>query len=173
MNRNRLSLIILTACISISGAFDQTEFTSIKKSIRLSLTRVEYRTYEDIVKPLKKKLDKNKIDEIEFQVETKMVPKGGIFAAEIKTGSKDPIVKAVLSKDSIELKSCDIESSEPGLTNQFNFGSGKWSVARDENRPILVFECKLRQPLPDSVTVMFVSMEGKSIEEHLLFKRKK
>jgi hypothetical protein len=123
--------------------------------------KVEYRTYEELVHPLQQKLEKGKLDEIDFKVEEKMIPKGGVLAVEAKSKDNDPVVKVLIKSDTVQVGLCDDATSKPGLTLKFNSFSGKYSAAADEDNPVMTYECPFRTAFPDSFRVELVTDAGK------------
>lgn len=129
------------------------------------LDKVEYQTYDELVHPLKKKLDKGKLDEVDFKVEERLIPKGGILAVEAKTRQEDPVVQVVVRSDSAQLAVCDDATSKPGLTMKHSGFGHKYVMKEDENNPVMIYECPFRTAFPDSFTVQLVTV-GKAMREY-------
>ena len=131
------------------------------------LPNIEYRTYDQLMYPLRQKLAKGKIEEIDFKVEESMTPKGGLLTAELG-GSTDPVVKLELRSDTTLLFTCDDSNQKPGLAMKFvpeyarGPGGAAFRMSEDENRPRMSFACEPRRAMPDSFDIIPVSAEGKS-----------
>lgn len=149
----------------------------VKKMYSLmSIDEIEYSTYEELIAPLKKKVEKGKLDETEFKIQQGMTPKGGILAAKITTqkkflGEADPVVSIKVMKDSsgTPIETCDADSQKPGLTMNYaaNF-HGSYATNDDETRPIMIFECGLKRPLPDTFYLDLVTFDGKSKSRYMM-----
>lgn len=123
--------------------------------------KVEYKTYEELVHPLQQKLEKGKIEEIDFKVEERMIPKGGVLAVEARTKDNDPVVKILIKSDTVQVGVCDDATSKPGLTMKFNSFSGKYSAREDEENPVMIYECPFRTAFPDSFRVDLITDANK------------
>lgn len=181
MSRFRASVYLsacLTACLvsfvappPAHGADKVPGYRMVKLSKNLFGHKIEYRTYAQVVAPLKKKLEKGKIEESEFKIEESMMPKGGILAATLPISEDDPIVELRLSKDTAQLFVCDDSNQKPGLSVRWNPGyrlsPGKaWNqgemtkVYKDEDKPIMTFECGIKKPLPDTFNLELHTADG-------------
>jgi len=123
--------------------------------------KVEYKTYEELVHPLKQKLEKGKMEEIDFKVEERMIPKGGVLAVEARTRDYDPVVKVLVKSETVQVGVCDESSSKPGLTMKFDSFSGKYAAREDEDNPVMIYECPFRTAFPDSFRVELVTGANK------------
>jgi hypothetical protein len=172
MLRTALASLALIPALALAGGGYK-----VKKMYSLtSIDEIEYSTYEELIAPLKKKVEKGKLDETDFKIQQGMTPKGGILAAKITTqrkflGTADPVVSIKIMKDTAgaALETCDSDSQKPGLTMNYaaNF-HGSYVSNDDESRPLMIFECGLKRPLPDTFYLDLVTFDGKSKSRYLM-----
>lgn len=148
---------------------DQTVYRITKLYSLTSIDKIEYYTFAELMEPLRKKMEKGKLDPSEFKIKEGMAPKGGVLAAEITTQKKfladpDPVVTLKVMKDSVgtALESCDADSQKPGITTEYNNFKRSYQAKEDENHPTMVFECAFKRPLPDTFYLDLVTFDGKS-----------
>jgi hypothetical protein len=171
MSRSILTTLILVPAFALAGGGYK-----VKKMFSLTSTdEIEYFTFDELVAPLQKKADKGKLDETELKIQKGMIPKGGILAAKITTqkkflGDADPVVSIKVMKDSAgtPIETCDVDSQKPGLATGFSNFKGGYQTRDDETRPIMIFECGFKRPLPDTFYLDLVTFDGKSKSRHMM-----
>ncbi|MDB5049120.1 MAG: hypothetical protein JWO30_2191 [Fibrobacteres bacterium] len=158
--------ILLTWLAALGG---QPGYKVMKFYSLTSIDKIEYFTRDELLEPFKKKMEKGKLDKDEYKIKESMTPKGGILGAKITTQKKflsepDPVVSIKVLKDSngTALETCDSDTQNAGITNQFNNFTQKYELKEDENNPTMVFECGFKRPLPDTFYLDLVTFEGKS-----------
>jgi hypothetical protein len=152
------------AALPAQGADKVPGYRMVKLSKNLFSHSIEYRTYAQVVAPLKRKLEKGKIEESEFKVEESMMPKGGILAAKLPTADDDPIVEIRLSRDTAQLFVCDDSNQKPGLSLRWRKDMHGLPIMKkvydDEDKPVMTFECGIKKPLPDTFNLELRTADG-------------
>lgn len=164
MNRSLAALALIPAFALAGGGY------KVKKMYSLtSIDEIEYFTRDELIAPLQKQADKGKLDETEFKIRQGMIPKGGVLAAKITTqkkflGEADPVVAIKVLKDTAGtlLETCDADGQKAGLSGAYANFRGKYEQREDETRPIMVFECGFKRPLPDTFWLDLTTFDGKS-----------